>query len=216
MFNSILTFTKTVFKQLEFKKPTFPTAYDPFQLEQVSEEFNYDVYAGVDVDLSLCDEENSITLVNKMVYGVDDDTCIVNNPLNVKESFINRGHSMASVAAKTVSKKVTTGASSVYHSVSIEKKCLPDFVQKKSVKVASAPKNTFIMRGYRVDFGPIFERPFDKHFCVDFSDNNNRRCVNVDSSMKYIDIPMKPPFPMKTIGERFVMIILYNSKFNFF
>lgn len=47
------------------------------------------------------------------------------------------------------------------------------------------------MRGYGVGFGPVFERPFGLHSFVDFSNKNNRRGVNVDSGVKYTDIPMK-------------------------
>ncbi|KAL9553815.1 hypothetical protein MBANPS3_003107 [Mucor bainieri] len=176
MFNNILTVTKALFQQFELK--TTPNVFDPYQTEQFYQELNQDIHAGSSFDLSLSEEEDTV-LVDKM--EVEEDACFVNG------YCIDQPSLMAVVAAKGMIKKVSSGAFSAYSTAHSGKDKL-----QKALHLVSVEEEVPIMRGYGVDFCPLFERPYDSNFCVDLTDRRNRRChAHGDSVNKYIDIPMK-------------------------
>lgn len=54
----------------------------------------------------MCDEEDDITLVDKMVDNVNDDTCVINGYPNAKETVVNRVKFMASIVAERFLKRL--------------------------------------------------------------------------------------------------------------
>ncbi|KAF1806460.1 hypothetical protein V8B55DRAFT_1007055 [Mucor lusitanicus] len=176
MFGNILTVTKTLFQQFELKSSA--NVFDPYQTDQFYEELNQDVYAGSNFDLCLSDEEDMV-LVDKMADEKDasyvPDYCI-------GQPAVNRMQMMVATAAKGIIKKVSTGATSAYSTV---------HSRKKKLKKKAVDEELPVMRGYGVDFCPLFERPFDSNFCVDLSDRKNRCNGNAPLKDKYINISMK-------------------------
>ncbi|CAO0799459.1 unnamed protein product [Mucor circinelloides] len=180
MFSNILIFTKILFQQFELKSPI--NEFDPYQTEQFYEELNHDAHAGTNFDLSLSDEDD-VVLVDKVME--EEDTCFINGYC-IEQPSVERMHLMVSTAAKGITKKVSAGALSAYSFANSRKKKL----QKKAMRLVSVDEEMPIMRGYGIDFCPMFERPYDSNFCFDLSDKKSRRNADVGPEVKYIDIPM--------------------------
>ncbi|KAK4509085.1 N-acetyltransferase domain-containing protein [Mucor velutinosus] len=196
MFSNILTVTKVLFQQ--FQLTSSPNAFDPYQADQFYEELNQDVHAGSNSDFSLCDEEDMV-LVDKMED--EKDVCFIHGYC-IKQPSAKRMRLIVANAAKEIIKNISTGASSTCSTASSRKKKL----QKKAMDLVYVEEKASVMRGYGVDFCPLFERPYDSNFCVDLSDRKNCRNADGEFENKYINIPMKSFSSLETENDSWELV----------
>jgi hypothetical protein len=173
-----LAAVRSAYERYELKK----TSYDPFQVEQISEVYQYNPFhqeASSNSTSDMSDEENN-TVVDEDMILVEEDTkedVVMINDEKVQEPVAKRIRTMAQSAAENAVHTFVYGAMVTFDFVWNEKKSLKDFVQEKSNDIAkqitpSPPQPK--MRGFGVDFSPVVERPPALQIRMDRAERNIR------------------------------------------
>jgi hypothetical protein len=178
---SSLAVVRSAYERFE-KEQLKKTSYDPFQVEQLSEIYQYNPFHQESSSNSTSDMSDDNTVVDDMIV-VDErqeTTVMVHSTLmkhndddeQVHEPVTKRIRTMATSAAENAVHTFIYGAMVTFDFVWAEKKSLKDFVQEKSKQITTPqPKK---MRGFGVDFSPVVERSPALQIRMDRAERNIR------------------------------------------